>query len=422
MKSHKFKIKVMNILSKYDLLGFPSEHEKFIKGVYPLNLSNLLIFYPTVLLQVVFYCLAIAGALYFLIFSKHLYLIKILYVALIVLALFQIFKSLNFYLHFGGFTKTRGIWHKGAVLINQKLREHKLVEVIIHEFYHYLEMKGLVHADAETNAGAAGSTAADLAGADPFEEPEALFGVWIAATSHDPNAAMHRITKGRGMTEEEFPQFERWLSSINKIGNTAVTKKHKERALLFFQNQLTRVTARKKSIKHVNKNDKLSRVQNLIYEAGALGKQGNHEEAFVRSEEALKIARALKNPDLEAFSLNLMGISARHMGHTADAIQFLKEALNLDLGEDMLETKLDLMRILGECYLDAKQLAEALECFKYIASTERSIGHLKEFSLALTQIGHILMALGKTDEAYKCFTRAGEISNQLKKGGGDNSE
>lgn len=421
MKSHKFKMKVMNVLSKYDISGFPSEHENFTKVVYPLNFFNLLIFYPTILLQIIFYCLIIVGAFYFLIFSKYLYLIKILCVILIIIALSLIFRRFNSYLHFGGFTKTRGIWRKGAVLINKKLKEHKFVEVTIHEFYHYLEMKGLVHADAETNASAAGYSASRLAGADPFEEPEALFGFWIASTSHDPGASMYRVTKGCGMTEDEFPKFKKWLSSINEAGNVTVTKAQKERALLYFEHQLTRKKTIERSIKHKNKDDKLSRIQNLLNDGGKLGIQGNHKEALKRSKEALTIARDLKNTNLEAFSLNLMGLSAYHMGRTADAIQFLKDALALDLGDHGLETKLSLMGLLGNCYLDANQLAEALECFKYIASTEHSIGHLKEFSLALTQIGHILMALGKTDEANKCFTRAGEISTLLRRRK-DNSE
>lgn len=415
MKNPQLTAKVRDVLAKHDLVGFPSAREDFAKKVYPLTFFNLLIFFPTFFLRTFVYSLLTLAALYLLVFSEHSYLIKMACLALILLALHLIHRSYSFYHHFGGLTKAKGLWAKSTVLINPNLPELKLVEIIAHEFYHFLEMRGLVRPGQETLATAVGLGAAGSAGADPYDDPEQLFGMWIAATSKNPNAGMERIMNGPGMTREEFPQFKKWLSGGKLVGNRAITEQQRKRACNYFEKRLAREEEQRshKPAGKTNAEARKERFAKLIEEGVALGAEGKHAAAWERFAEAHQIARALDDADMELLSLNLLAVATRRLGRTAEALQLLRQALGLAQEKDKFEARRATMQTLAETHKEVGQLEEAFRVLYDLASVEKAEGNMAEFARTLSQMGHVLMGLGQTERALGYFHKAGQLSREL---------
>lgn len=227
---------------------------------------------------------------------------------------------------------------------------------------------------------------------------------------------------GPGMTKEEYPQFEEWLASSKLVRDREITEGQKERALRYFQKRFEKIEAYKSRKR--TKKDKLfeaqvKRLQKLLEEGADLGAKGEHKAALERSGEALELARTLKNPDMELFSLNLQALALYHLGRAPDAIQCLTQALRVAQETDRWHARRETIRSLADVYRQAGQLDKALKSLQELARIAEGEGDLADLALTLSHIGHLLADMGQAQSAPRYFERAGQVLQKLLQEGAD---
>ncbi|RZB32909.1 MAG: hypothetical protein AEth_00255 [Candidatus Argoarchaeum ethanivorans] len=146
-------------------------------------------------------------------------------------------------------------------------------------------------------------------------------------------------------------------------------------------------------------------------EAYYLGQMDNALEYF---KEALEIDEELKDKRGKATDLNNIGIVYQNWGKPEKALEYYKEALEID--EELKDKRGKATRLnnIGSLYYDWGKPEKALEYFKEALEINEELKDKRGKATCLNNIGLVYQNWGKPEKALEYFKEALEIAEELK--------
>jgi CHAT domain-containing protein/Tfp pilus assembly protein PilF len=160
-------------------------------------------------------------------------------------------------------------------------------------------------------------------------------------------------------------------------------------------------------------------LRQLLRQAKQQAQQGKPQQAIETFQEALKLARQLKNRSLQATTLNNIGLVYSDIGQPQEALKYLQQALPIRREVGDRSGEVITLSNIGAVYRYIGQPQETLKYFQQALPIAREIGDRSGEATTLNSIGLVYRDIGQPQEALKYYQQALPIRREIKDGSGE---
>jgi len=137
------------------------------------------------------------------------------------------------------------------------------------------------------------------------------------------------------------------------------------------------------------------------------------DNAVADLEEAIKIAKKLKDKYIESLALSNLGFVTWHKGKPQEALKILNQVLEMaDQSEEEYEV-LNALWIMSDIYASRKEYVKSNEILQKILKKYEEIDDSRQEARVLTSLGRNLIELNEVDKGLGYLTQSLEISIEL---------
>jgi tetratricopeptide (TPR) repeat protein/transcriptional regulator with XRE-family HTH domain len=151
----------------------------------------------------------------------------------------------------------------------------------------------------------------------------------------------------------------------------------------------------------------------LLSHGRALQLVGRLDEATLRFESGLALARESGERDKESAALALLGKAARERGQLIESEHLLRAALDAARAARDVAREGSVLRQLGQVARDRGRLREALQALRESLQIARSVQDRRGEAAVLTQLGRVLLQQGRPNDAEAHHRQALHINRDV---------
>ncbi|WP_333448631.1 tetratricopeptide repeat protein [Microcoleus sp. D3_18_C4] len=155
-----------------------------------------------------------------------------------------------------------------------------------------------------------------------------------------------------------------------------------------------------------SQNLQVEEIKRLVQQAGQQQQRGQAQQAIETLQQALALARQLKDRTLEGLALNDIGFNYDSIGQPQEALKYFNQALPIwrEVGDRSLEATT--LNNIGGVYGSISQPQEALKYYNQALPITRSVGDRAGEAVTLSNIGRVYDSISQPQEALKYFNQA----------------
>ncbi len=193
------------------------------------------------------------------------------------------------------------------------------------------------------------------------------------------------------------------VEQLNQEGSKQLNRREFEQALATFQ-QVLAIQREISALPNVDrvaarKSERLT----LNRIAGIYVTLGEYTKAVDYYQQALVIAKELKDPEREMTTLNSIGRTYTRLGEYTKALDYLSQALTTGKQLNDPDRKVATLNAIGEVYENLGQYAKALEYLNQALVIRRELQDPYGEATALNAIGEVYENLGQYDKALEYY-------------------